>query len=277
MNGVDRTKFNRAAAAPYKGRKVQWHGQPGSFRDDAQGNLVWTPDSGAGLGSNGIEDITDKLVETGQAGGMQYQYDPATGGVTHTGGVLSLAPPPPPPSPGAVQEPSGPGQQGQSPGPSIPSEEAKSQSAMFSAAYGSSQGDPFGHSFAPPPPADSPTQEIDDSIQSMVATAGDQRTAWGQPYSPEYYSRYQDGYRTYLEGLGETARANALKAPHKTYRNYVIDQLEDTPELGNVLRGAWGGEMLEVDASGVIQRSLGYKPPKAGKDLLLTIDLKVII
>lgn len=104
MNGVDRTKFNRAAAAPYKGRQVIWHGQPGSFRDDAQGNLVWTPDSGASLGSNGIEDITGKLgVATGQAGGMQYQYDPATGGVTHTGGVLSLAPPPPPPSPGAVQ------------------------------------------------------------------------------------------------------------------------------------------------------------------------------
>ncbi len=32
MNGVDRTKFNRAAAAPYKERKVIWHGQPGSFR-----------------------------------------------------------------------------------------------------------------------------------------------------------------------------------------------------------------------------------------------------
>tara|TARA_Y100001951_G_scaffold19571_1_gene14644 strand:+ start:1069 stop:4278 length:3210 start_codon:yes stop_codon:yes gene_type:complete len=273
MNGVDRTKFNRAAAAPYKERKVIWHGQPGSFRDDAQGNLVWTPDSGADLGSNGIEDITDKLVETGQAGGMQYQYDPATGGVTHRGGVLSLAPPPPPPSPGAVQEPSGPGQQGQPPGPSFPSEEAKSQSAMFSAAFGSSQGDPnfnvnfdynqdgiinyddqlqFGQSFAPPPPADSPTQEIDDSIQSMVATAGDQRTAWGQPYSPEYYSRYQDGYRTYLEGLGEKARANALKAPHKTYRNYVIDQLEVTPELGNVLRGAWEDEDVQAIARSIV-------------------------
>jgi len=66
MNGVDRTNFNRAAAAPYKGRQVLWHGQPGSFRDDVQGNLVWTPSSGANLGS--IEDITDKLgVATGQS------------------------------------------------------------------------------------------------------------------------------------------------------------------------------------------------------------------
>ena len=39
------------------------------------------------------------------------------------------------------------------------------------------------------------------------------------------------------------------------------------------LRGKWGGEMLEVDAFGSVQRSLGIKPPRAGKDLVLTIDL----
>ncbi len=40
-----------------------------------------------------------------------------------------------------------------------------------------------------------------------------------------------------------------------------------------VLRGEWGGEMLEVDANGLVQRSLGFKSPKAGQDLSLTIDL----
>ncbi|WP_320666660.1 penicillin-binding protein 2 [Prochlorococcus sp. MIT 1307] len=40
-----------------------------------------------------------------------------------------------------------------------------------------------------------------------------------------------------------------------------------------ILRGKWGGEMLEVNASGNVQRSLGFKSPKAGKDLVLTIDL----
>jgi len=40
-----------------------------------------------------------------------------------------------------------------------------------------------------------------------------------------------------------------------------------------ILRGKWGGEMLEVDAAGNVQRSLGFKSPKAGKDLVLTIDL----
>ncbi len=39
------------------------------------------------------------------------------------------------------------------------------------------------------------------------------------------------------------------------------------------LRGEWGGEMLEVDAAGTVQRSLGIKEPKPGKDLILTIDL----
>ena len=39
------------------------------------------------------------------------------------------------------------------------------------------------------------------------------------------------------------------------------------------LRGKWGGQMLEVDAAGRIQRNLGYKAPEAGKDLVLTIDL----
>ncbi len=38
------------------------------------------------------------------------------------------------------------------------------------------------------------------------------------------------------------------------------------------LRGKWGGEMLEVDASGRVQRSLGIKAPVAGQDLYLTLD-----
>ena len=40
-----------------------------------------------------------------------------------------------------------------------------------------------------------------------------------------------------------------------------------------ILRGKWGGEMLEVDAAGNVQRSLGFKSPESGKDLVLTIDL----
>ncbi len=39
------------------------------------------------------------------------------------------------------------------------------------------------------------------------------------------------------------------------------------------LRGEWGGEMLEIDSMGTVQRSLGLKIPKAGKDIKLTLDL----
>ena len=39
------------------------------------------------------------------------------------------------------------------------------------------------------------------------------------------------------------------------------------------LRGKWGGQMLEVNANGEVQRYLGDRPSKAGKDLTLTIDL----
>ena len=41
----------------------------------------------------------------------------------------------------------------------------------------------------------------------------------------------------------------------------------------STLRGEWGGEMLEVDAAGSVQRSLGLRSPKAGDDLKLTINL----
>ena len=39
------------------------------------------------------------------------------------------------------------------------------------------------------------------------------------------------------------------------------------------LRGAWGGEMLEIDSLGTVQRSLGLKLPQAGSDIKLTLDL----
>ncbi len=41
------------------------------------------------------------------------------------------------------------------------------------------------------------------------------------------------------------------------------------------LRGEWGGEMIEVNANGVVQKSLGVKPSKKGKDIKLTIDLNL--
>ncbi len=39
------------------------------------------------------------------------------------------------------------------------------------------------------------------------------------------------------------------------------------------LRGKWGGQMLEVNAMGEVQRYLGDRPSVAGQDLILTLDL----
>jgi len=47
--------------------------------------------------------------------------------------------------------------------------------------------------------------------------------------------------------------------------------LESTYE--SHLRGEWGGQQLEVNAAGRVQRVLGDKPARAGRDLRLTIDL----
>ncbi len=45
--------------------------------------------------------------------------------------------------------------------------------------------------------------------------------------------------------------------------------------LESELRGKWGGEMLEIDSMGTVQRSLGLKLPQAGEDIKLTLDLEL--
>ncbi len=60
----------------------------------------------------------------------------------------------------------------------------------------------------------------------------------------------------------------------KGYRlNDLIGRSGIEAAYENYLRGEWGGEMIEVNANGVIQNSLGIKPSKKGEDVLLTIDL----
>ncbi len=43
----------------------------------------------------------------------------------------------------------------------------------------------------------------------------------------------------------------------------------------DLIRGEWGGEMIEVNSLGNFQRSLGTKPSKQGKDVQLTLDLNL--
>ena len=60
----------------------------------------------------------------------------------------------------------------------------------------------------------------------------------------------------------------------KGYRlNDLIGRTGVEAAYENYLRGEWGGEMIEVNANGNVQKSLGIKPSKKGKDITLTIDL----
>jgi len=62
----------------------------------------------------------------------------------------------------------------------------------------------------------------------------------------------------------------------KGYRmNDLIGRTGVEASYENYLRGEWGGEMIEVNANGNVQKSLGIKPSKKGKDITLTIDLSL--
>ena len=62
----------------------------------------------------------------------------------------------------------------------------------------------------------------------------------------------------------------------KGYRlNDLIGRTGVESAYENHLRGEWGGEMIEVNANGNVQKSLGNKPSKKGKDITLTIDLNL--
>ncbi len=62
----------------------------------------------------------------------------------------------------------------------------------------------------------------------------------------------------------------------KGYRlNDIIGRTGVEAAYENYLRGEWGGEMIEVNANGNVQKSLGVKPSKKGKDITLTIDLSL--
>ena len=62
----------------------------------------------------------------------------------------------------------------------------------------------------------------------------------------------------------------------KGYRlNDLIGRTGIEAVYESYLRGKWGGEMIEVNANGVPQKSLGVKPSKKGQDIILTIDFNL--
>ncbi len=94
-----------------------------------------------------------------------------------------------------------------------------------------------------------------------------------------------DVLRSYPHGsLGAHALGYTQPITEQEYKSLAKKGYQIRDRIGRIgleaafeshLRGAWGGQMVEVNAMGEIQRILGDRPSKAGKDLLTTLDLEL--
>ena len=75
----------------------------------------------------------------------------------------------------------------------------------------------------------------------------------GEISAEEFERKQAEGYR-----LGDVVGQIGVEASHE-----------------EELRGAWGGQQVEVDGAGRIFRILGQKPSEPGQDITLTLDLDV--
>jgi penicillin-binding protein 2 len=94
-----------------------------------------------------------------------------------------------------------------------------------------------------------------------------------------------DVLRSYPHGsLGAHALGYTQPITEQEYKSLAKKGYQIRDRIGRIgleaafeshLRGAWGGQMVEVNAMGEIQRILGDRPSKAGKDLYTTLDLEL--
>jgi penicillin-binding protein 2 len=92
-----------------------------------------------------------------------------------------------------------------------------------------------------------------------------------------------DVLRSYPHGsLGAHALGYTQPITEQEYKSLAKKGYQIRDRIGRIgleaafeshLRGTWGGQMVEVNAMGEIQRILGDRPSKAGKDLQTTLDL----
>jgi len=75
----------------------------------------------------------------------------------------------------------------------------------------------------------------------------------------------------YTSGITEAEYAELQPRGYRIRDRVGRSGLEKVYEA--TLRGEWGGQQVEVNAAGQVQRILGDKPARAGKDLRLTLDL----
>jgi penicillin-binding protein 2 len=79
--------------------------------------------------------------------------------------------------------------------------------------------------------------------------------------------------------LGYTGELNDEELAKRKGEGYrmgdIVGQMGVEQAFEEHLRGEWGGQQVEVDGAGQVLRVLGQKKAKAGKDVQLTLDLKV--
>ena len=75
----------------------------------------------------------------------------------------------------------------------------------------------------------------------------------------------------YISGITEEEYARLRERGYRIRDRVGRSGVEKAFEVH--LRGEWGGQQVEVNAAGEVQRVLGEKPASAGKDLRLTLDL----
>src|SRR6476469_1041093 len=90
------------------------------------------------------------------------------------------------------------------------------------------------------------------------------------------YYTYGDLAANVLGYTGEMSDEELEKRKGEGYRlGDVIGQMGVEAAYEKQLRGEWGGQQVEVDGMGQVVRILGEKQTQAGKDVRLTLDLKL--
>ncbi len=116
------------------------------------------------------------------------------------------------------------------------------------------------------------------SIEQLIRFKENERYFKGVEIAEKVVRNYP--YKTLAaHALGYTSPVTNLEfniLSKKGYRlNDLIGRTGVEHAYEDYLRGQWGGEMIEVDAAGNYQKSLGVRPSQKGKDVKLTIDLKL--
>ncbi|MGK7874332.1 MAG: penicillin-binding protein 2 [Xenococcaceae cyanobacterium] len=79
--------------------------------------------------------------------------------------------------------------------------------------------------------------------------------------------------------LGYTGELNQEQLKRRKSQGYrlgdVVGKMGVEASFEQLLRGEWGGLLLEVNGAGQVIRLLGQKSAKAGKDVTLTLDLEL--